>query len=397
MDFKFTKEEEKFRQEIRDFFKKEMPRDWNGAGFNVEDEFSNPEVLALRRTMARKMGEKGWLALSWPKAYGGQGRSHMEQLLFNEEASYQGVPGVDVFGVGMIGPTLIAYGTESQKKEHLGYIARGERFWCQGFSEPNAGSDLASLQTKGVIQGDHLIISGQKVWNTGAHFADWCFALVRTDLNVAKHKGITMVLLDMKWPGVEVRPLYNMVGAHSFNEIFFDNVKVPLSNVVGGLNNGWEVASALLDFERSGIWRIASCQRLVEEMVKYVNETEKSDGVVLAQDPLIRQKLAQLKVEIEVARLLAYRVGWMQSNHMPLVYEASMSKLVGAELQLKTAEIGLQVLGLYAQLKEGDKRAPLWGRVEHWYMSHLGRVIAAGSSEIQRNIIAWRGLGLPRG
>lgn len=395
MDFKFTKEEEKFRQEVRDFIKKELPRDWNGVGFNVEDEFSSPEILGLRRSMARKLGEKGWLALSWPKQYGGLGRSHMEQLIFNEEVSYNGVPGVDIFGVGMIGPTLIAHGSEEQKKEHLGYIARGERFWCQGFSEPNAGSDLASLQTRGVVQGDHIIINGQKVWTTGAHFADWCFALVRTDQNAPKHKGITMVLTDMKWPGIEVRPLLNMVGAHSFNEVFFDNLKVPLSNVVGGLNKGWEVANALLEFERSGIWRVASSLRLVEEMVKYANETQVNDGV-LAQDPLVRQKLAQLMVEVEVAKMLAYRVGWMQSNHQTPAYEASMSKLFGSELQLKTAEVGLQVLRLYAQLKEGDKRAPLWGRVEHWYMSHLGRVIAAGSSEIQRNIIAWRGLGLPR-
>ncbi len=395
MDFKFTKEEEKFRHEVRDFIRKELPRDWNGVGFNVEDEFSSPDILGLRRSMARKLGEKGWLALSWPKQYGGQGRSHMEQLIFNEEVSYNGVPGVDIFGVGMIGPTLMAHGSEEQKKEHLGYIARGERFWCQGFSEPNAGSDLASLQTRGVVEGDQIIINGQKVWTTGAHFADWCFALVRTDQNAPKHKGITMVLADMKWPGIQVRPLYNMVGKHSFNEIFFDNLKVPLSNVVGGMNKGWEVANALLEFERSGIWRVASSLRLVEEMVKYANETKVNDGV-LAQDPLIRQKLAQLMVEVEVAKMLAYRVGWMQSNHQTPAYEASMSKLFGSELQLKTAEIGLQILGLYAQLKEGDKRAPLWGRVEQWYMSHLGRVIAAGSSEIQRNIIAWRGLGLPR-
>ncbi len=395
MDFKFTKEEEKFRQEVREFFKKELPKDWNGIGFNVEDEFHNPEVLSVRRMMARKMGEKGWLALSWPKAYGGLGRSHMEQLIFNEEISYHGVPGVDIFGIGMIGPTLIAHGTEAQKKEHLGYIARGERFWCQCFSEPNAGSDLASLQTKGVVEGDHIVINGQKVWTTGAHFADWCFALVRTDPDAPKHKGITMVLADMKWPGIEVRPLYNMVGAHSFNEVFFDNLKVPLANVVGGLNKGWEVANALLEFERSGIWRIAASQRLIEEMVKYANETA-ANGGVLAQDPLIRQKLAQLMVDVGVARMLAYKVGWLQSNHQAPVYEASMSKLFGSELQLKTAEVGMQVLKLYSQLTEGDKRAPLWGRVEHWYMSHLGRVIAAGSSEIQRNIIAWRGLGLPR-
>ncbi|MDP6559797.1 MAG: acyl-CoA dehydrogenase family protein [Candidatus Binatia bacterium] len=388
MDFRFSEEEERFRREIQDFIKQELPPDW--VGYGILGEVDTEEEWEFSRSMTRKLGAKGWLAIGWPKEYGGLGASHIMQVILSEEINYHEAPGWDFFGIGMLGPTLMVHGTEKQKRRYLGEIARGETLWCQGFSEPGAGSDLAALQTKAVSEGDNFIVNGQKLWNSNAHRADWCFFLARTDPNAPKHKGISFILVDMKTPGITVRPLVNIAGGHSFNEIYFDDVKVPKENLVGELNRGWYVAQTLLGVERSGVHRIAMARRNVDRLLDYARETG------AGQDPLVRQKLTQLYTEGETARLLAYRVAWMQSREMTVPYEASVSRLFGAEFCQRVSRIGMEILGLYGILEKDAKWTRLAGKIGNDYLATVGATLAAGTSEIQRNIIAQRGLGLPR-
>lgn len=397
MDFQFSQEEEAFRQEIRQFLKEELPPDWLGP-LSYEDEHESDEMWAFSRHMARKLADKGWLTLGWPKEYGGLAEPTMKQVILAEEMSYHRVPGIDSTAIRMLAPTLILYGTEEQKKKYLGSISKGEIVWSQGFSEPEAGSDLASLQTRAREDGDYFIVNGQKVWTSGGHRADWCFFLARTDTEAPKHKGISFFLVDLKTPGITVRPLLNIVGGASFCEVFFDNVKVPKENLVGGKNQGWYLAMSLVSFERSLIWieRAAGSKRLLEELVAYAKETPRG-GETLASNSLVRQRLAEMAIEIEIARLLAYRVAWLESKGAVPEYEAAMCKLCGSEMMQHLGNVGMQLLGLYGQLERGSKWAALKGTVEYWYLSTLGRTIAGGTSEIQRNIIALRGLGLPRG
>jgi len=390
MDFSFTEEEERFRAEVRGFLEKEVTeellRDLEERG---EVDFS--------REFTKKLAKKGWLAMSWPKEYGGGGASMMEQLIFSEELGYHHAPsGAHRQGINLIGPCLIVHGTEEQKEKHLKAITRGEVVWCQGFSEPNAGSDLASLQCRAVADGDDYVIDGQKVWTTNAHRADWCHLLTRTDPDAPRHRGISYFLVDMKSPGISVRPLINMLASHDFNEVFLDNVRVPKENMIGEKNQGWYVSQTTLNFERSGIAVPASARRTLEQLVEYAKET-KRNGKPLAEDPIIRHKLSEMAVEIEVGRMIAYRVAWMQSKGLIPSYEASMSKLYGTELVKSLGDIGMQIMGLYSQLETGSKWVPLRGRIERAYLFSLGATIAMGTSEIMKNIIAVRGLELPRG
>ncbi|MCH8345520.1 MAG: acyl-CoA dehydrogenase family protein, partial [Chloroflexi bacterium] len=301
-------------------------------------------------------------------------------------------------GVGpdRVGPTIILYGTDEQKRQLLPAIASGDAVWCQGFSEPAAGSDLASLQTSAVADGDSFVINGQKIWTSLAHHADWCILLARTDPEAPKHKGISYFLLDMRTPGVEVRPLTDMLGRDTFNEVFFDNVRIPRDYLVGELNRGWYVAAATLDFERSGINRVVMGIRMYEELVAYAAES-RSDGGRLLDDTRVRQKLAELAIEFQAGRMLAYRVASMQARGQIPNAEASMSKLYGSELQQRLAGAGMEMLGLGGQIEPGSRWAPLKGRIEQFYLFAAGLTIAAGTSEIMRGIIAGRGLGLPRG
>ncbi|MDD5095472.1 MAG: acyl-CoA dehydrogenase family protein [Dehalococcoidia bacterium] len=393
MDFTFTKEEQAFLQEIRDFLKKELPPNWEGPTY-IEDEMEDEEFFKMGRKLAPKMGAKGWLTMAWPKEYGGQARSYYEQAIFKEEMAYQAAPGIDFPGIAMAGPTILAFGNAEQKARFLPPISRGEVIWCQGFSEPEAGSDLAAVKTTAVLKGDHFVVNGQKVWNSGGHLAQWMFMLARSDPQAPKHKGISFLLVDMKTPGLEVRPLKNIAGGDAFNEVFLDDVKVPVENLVGKLNEGWKVATSLLTLERSGIERLAYTRRLLDELNKFAREELKGDTSPRAT--LIRHKLAQAAIECEVGRLLAYRVAWMQQNKQVPQMEGSMSKVFGSELMQRVSGIGMQMLGHYGELLKGSKWVKLGGRVSHVYQSSLGRTIGAGTSEIQRTIIA-RGLGLPRG
>lgn len=391
MEFNFSPEEEAFRQELRGFLERELPEGW--AGPTDEDGDDDWEFTL---EMRKKLADKGWLTMAWPEEYGGVGASHMMQVIFAEEMAYHRAPGRDVFGTRMMAPTLMIHGTEDQKREHLPPVARGEVQWCQGYSEPESGSDLASLQTRAVEDGDDFVINGTKVWTSGAHRADHIMLLTRTDPDAPKHRGISFLLADMNTPGLEVRPIINMANQHSFNMVTFDNVRVPQKNLVGEKNRGWYVGATLLDFERSGVDYSAGSQRTLEELVQFAKENT-SNGRPLAEDPLVRRRLADLAIEVEVSRLISYNTAWMQSQELVPNKEASMGKVFGTELQQHVAAAGMSLLGLYGQLEPGSKYAPLKGRIERSYLMSISATIAAGTSEIQRNIIATRGLGLPRG
>ncbi len=392
MEFRFTEDEVAFRKELREFLKTEIPPEWNEP---------QPDIYAegaLEAQIRRKLGEKGWRTMAWPKEYGGQGASFMKQLIYKEEIVYNDAKRMDDQGVDFIGPSIILHGTEEQKKYHLTRIASGEEWWCQGYSEPEAGSDLASLQTRAVEDGDDYVINGQKIWTSYAHLANWMHILTRTDTDASKpkHRGITYFLLDMKTPGITIRPLITMAGHHHFNEVFFDNVRVPKSNMLGELNRGWYVAMSTLDFERSGVEFPAEARRVLEQIVEYAREA-KHNGRALIEDQVVSAKLAERAVEIEVSRLLSYRIAWMQGQDLVPNAEASIGKLFGSEISQRLADTVMQVLGLSSQLVEGSKWAAIRGKIEAYYLNTIATTIYSGTSEIQRNIIATRGLGLPRG
>ncbi len=393
MDFSFSEAEESFRQEVREFLVKELPPGWGKRiMLPMTDTHESKETWAMRQQLAPKVAEKGWLTMGWPKEYGGAGASRVMELIFEEEICYHGAPARDSFGIGMLAPALIRFGTEEQKLKHLTPIGRGEIFWCEGFSEPEAGSDVAAIQTRAVEKDDSFIVNGQKIWTTGAHNADWCFFLVRTDPDAPKHRGISFLLVDMKTPGITVRPIISIDDMHDFNEIYFDDVEVPKENLIGGKNQGWAVTMALLDYERSWIEPVAVTRRLLEVLVEYLRESNPDS----LKQPLTRQRLAEIAIEADVARLLSYRVAWLEDNGIDATYQASISKIFSTELIQRASSTGMQLLGLYSQLKEGSPRVPMLGRIPLRYFSTIGWTLAAGTTEIQKNVIALRGLGLPR-
>ena len=393
MDFRLSPEEEAFRQEVRDWLEVNLPKEQRADRFTRED---SSETFNIYRSFARKMAEKRWVAPQWPVEYGGLGLSVMQQLIFNEEMSYQQAPvGYSIIGVGWVGPTLIVYGTDQQKQQHLGGITAAETMWCQGFSEPGAGSDLASLQTKAVRDGDDYVINGQKIWTSGAHLADWCILLARTDPDAPKHKGISYFLVDMKTPGISVRPLIDMMNNHGFNEMFFEDVRIPASNLLGDENRGWYMAATTLDFERSSIGGAVGGRRMLEDLVTYAQETRRN-GKTLAEETTVRNRIADAALDVELGRLLSYRVASMQQRGMVPNYESSIAKLFNTDMQLRLARAAMEIMGLYGQLEPTSKYAPLRAKFERQYLWQTGMSVGGGTPEIQKNIIAMRGLGMPR-
>ena len=390
MDYRFTPKEEKFRQEIHEFLRAELPDDKQEG-----EEAEGDEGWDFRRQFHKKLAAKGWLVPHWPKQYGGSDMGIMEQVVMREEMGYSRAPLLDIFGVNMIGPVLMMYGTEEQKAQHLPGIASGDVMWCQGYSEPESGSDLASLKTRAVRDGDDYVINGQKIWTSNAHRADWIFLLARTDPDAPKHKGISFLLSPMKTPGISTRPLINLAGQHGFNEVFFEDVRTPVKNLVGEENRGWYVGAALLDFERSGIGSSASARRNLDDLLSYVKQSARNGGSV--QDRNVRHKLAELVIESDVGRYLSYRVASMQARGEVPNYEASVAKGYLSELSQRVAGAGVNIMGLAGQVRpESPKWAKLQGRLTLQYMVTLGQTIAGGTTEIQKGIIAGRGLGLPR-
>jgi alkylation response protein AidB-like acyl-CoA dehydrogenase len=397
MEFGFTEKEKKLRQDLREFIAKELPPGWVGEG-GVNEEYGTDSGWEAAKIMAKKLAAKKWLTIAWPEEYGGLGASHMEHVIYREEMAYHMVPGVDmgVGGVNWIGPALMMFGSEEQKKRHLPKIAAGETFWCTAYSEPEVGSDMASMKCRAVRKGNEYIVSGQKVWISAGHRADWCWLAVRTDPDVPKHKGLTVLLVDMKTPGITVKPLLNMAHSYANSEVFFDDARVPVENRVGEENLGWRYIITALDFERTaGIDLTARARRMADELVKYCQQT-KRNGKPLSEDPLIRNRLADLLVECEVGRLMCYRIAWMVDRNQVPNYEASTAKILGSELGQKISNFGVNIMGAYGQL-ERDPRSPLKGMIHEAYLYTPGDTIAGGTSEINRNVIAIRGLGLPRG
>jgi alkylation response protein AidB-like acyl-CoA dehydrogenase len=395
MDLRFTEDEEAFGQEVRQWLKQEVPERWIKLDPGIWEE--TEESWELAREFQRKLGQKGWLAPAYPKEYGGLELSHMKRLILAEELAYSRAPvSIEVeVTVNWVGPSLMLFGTENQKKDCVTGIAKGDIIFCLGYSEPNAGSDLASLQTRAVEVGDEYVINGQKTWCSYGHLADYCWLAARTDPDAPKHKGISIFIVDMKTPGINIRPLINILNRHSFNEVFFDDVRIPKENLVGQKNSGWYQLMMALDFERSSIGYAAANQRVIEGLVKYAKETTRN-GEPLANNPLIRNELAQLTVENEVARMMAYRIAWMFSKGLHPSHEASMSMVFVSEVMRRAADVGMRILGHYGELDRDSKWSVMNAEIMRMCLSSLSIGVGGGSNEIQRNIIAIRGLGLPR-
>lgn len=390
MRFDFTPEESDFRRKLSAFLDDALPADWHGPADESRDDH-----WALNQQIKKGLADRGWFVMSWPTEYGGADSSPMMNTIFAEEMAYRRAPGHDRFGTRMLGPTLMRFGSDSQRTEHLGAIARGEVQWCQGYSEPNSGSDLASLQTRAVLDGDNFIVNGAKIWTSLAHRADMMFMLVRTDPDAAPHKGISLLLVDMKTPGIQVLPIINMAGVHSFNQVVFDDVRVPQANLVGDLNDGWRVGMTVLNFERSGIDYAVWARAALEELVDYVKNDDSLVSTVKT-DPEVRGKLASLNTEIEAARLLCYDVAWRQGQGEVPSAEASISKVAGTEIYAKVLDYGTELLGMYGVLEPGSEQAELQGNFLKMRLFATSGPILAGTNEIQKNIIAQRGLNLPR-
>jgi alkylation response protein AidB-like acyl-CoA dehydrogenase len=405
MDWNDSQEQAAFRAEVKDFFASAVPDRYQQDRYGFSSPFAwgedrksdDDDAVAAAQEWATALGEKGWIAPQWPEEYGGAGLSPMEQFIFNMEMTEAGAPNVGGSGVSMLGPMLMVHGTDEQKAEHIPKILSGEVAWAQGYSEPGSGSDLASLQTRAIRDGDDYVINGQKIWTSGAHNADWFFVLVRTDPDAPKHRGISFVLMDGKTPGLSVRPLVNMGWSHVFNETFFEDVRVPVSNRVGEENRGWYVGMTLLDYERSNITGAVSARRSIDRLVTHVNG-EGKDKSRLGELGTIRHEIADRFIETEVMYNFSFRIISMQDKGLIPNYEASTSKLFNSELVQRLANTGVKAYGLHSNIwDEDDERAPLKASFIQSYVGSVSATIAAGTSEIQRNIIATRGLGLPRG
>ncbi len=378
MDLNLTAEESAFREELRAWLAANAPKDWNEWR-----EKPLEESFPYLRAWQRKLHEGRWAAVSWPKEYGGRSATLMQQALFWEEmARVDAPPMANALGLGLIGPTIIACGTEAQKKRYIPKILSAEEIWCQGFSEPNAGSDLAGLQTEARLDGDHYIVNGQKVWTSYGTLGDWCELVVRTDASVAKHRGLTVLLVDMKSPG---------------SELFFRDVRVPVENILGKVNDGWSVAMSTLMYERGsyGARLHLIFKRFITRLIE-LSHTIQRNGRPAAEDPLIRQKLAQCSAEIEIMRFNQMRAfSRITATGVPGP-EGSIQKIFWSELNQRLQQIAQELLGSYGQLLSGDLHAVDNGIWSYAYLRTRGNTIEAGTSEVQRNIIGHFVLGLPR-
>jgi alkylation response protein AidB-like acyl-CoA dehydrogenase len=390
MDLNHTEPELRFRDEFRAWLESNVPPPWSGEGAGSENQ---TEYIAYLRKWQRALFEGGWAGIAWPKQYGGRGATLMQQAIFQEELALADAPHlIGTIGLSLVGPTIISMGTEEQKQRYLPPILSGDEIWCQGFSEPNAGSDLAAVATKAVRDGDHFVVSGQKIWTSFAQMADFCLLLVRTDFEAAKHKGITCLLVDMHTPGISVRPLRQMSGDSGFNEVFFSSVRVPLTQVLGQINQGWTTAMAALMNERANLGTGIQVlfKRNLESLIAR-SHTVSRDGKPASADPIVRQKLAQAYLELEILRLNTNRALTSLSKTGIPGPEGSIQKVFWSEMNQRTQQIAQEILGPYGQLSDFDN-----GRWQYAYLRARGNTIEAGTSEIQRNIIAERVLGLPK-
>ena len=378
MDLNLTPDEQKFRDELRGWLKE-----------NVVAAKTVDELKRWQRTLF----EGGWAGISWPKAFGGRGATLMEQAIFQEELALADAPHlIGTIGLSLVGPTIIAMGTDEQKARYLSKILSGEEIWCQGFSEPNAGSDLAAVSTRAIRDGDDFIVNGQKIWTSFAHIGDWCLLLVRTDVEARKHKGITCLLVDMHAAGVSVRPLRMMSGDAAFNEVFFSNVRVPVTQVLGKINEGWTTGITALMNERANLGTGVQVlfRRNLNALIARAQTIDRN-GRPASEDAIVRQKLAQAWLELEILRLNTNRALTSLGKSGVPGPEGSTLKLYWSEMNQRTQQIAQEVLGPHGQLSDFD--GGIW---QFSYLRARGNTIEAGTSEIQRNIIAERVLGLPK-
>lgn len=391
MEFEFPAEVTKFREELREFIEQELPEWWVDL-FDDDD-----RIFPFTREFCMKMAKRGWLTNSWPSEFGGSDRDVWSQMVVREEMWGAGEPrGPQYMSLNYIGPMLMDYGTPEQQERFLKPMAAGEVLWCQGFSEPGAGSDLAALSTRATDSDDGFVVNGQKIWTSYATAADWCILLCRTDPAERKHEGISILLVDMKTPGITVRPIDSMGGMKEFNEVFFDNVTVPYDCLVGPRGEGWRVAMSALAHERVGAAVFSRTKLLFDQLVEYVKTNTDNKGVPLAKRESVRSGLVRLYARYRAARLLSYRVvSAMDAGDDNSVYPA-VSKVFSADLNVLMGNIGLDILGARGQLKMTDEATQLDGLLNHHWVHSIPHVIAMGSNEIQRNIISQRGLGLPR-
>ena len=407
MDWNDSPEQAKFREEVRSFIQDYLPeryRDPNRGtglfegGWQSDRKSNDDSAQTAAREWAESLAGRGWIAPHWPKKFGGAGLTVTEQFIFNHEMAKAGAPAVGGMGVSMLGPTLIVHGSEEQQAEHLPKILSGEVAWAEGYSEPGAGSDLASLQTRAVRDGDEYILNGQKIWTSGAHHADWLFALVRTDPDAPKHRGISFLLMDRNTPGITVRPLIDMGWGHVFNETFFEDVRVPAKNRVGEENRGWYVGMTLLDYERSGIGTSVMARRQLMDLIGYAHTDVGRQRSSFASNTSLRGEVVDRLIEIEIEESMSLRIVSIQAAGQIPNYESSMVKMFGSESLQRLQRVGTRAFGLYANIwDEESDYAPLRAMFTHGYVWSVPMTIAGGTSEIQRNIIATRGLGLPRG
>ncbi|HYB91478.1 MAG TPA: acyl-CoA dehydrogenase family protein [Candidatus Binataceae bacterium] len=393
MDLNFTPEEEQFRLMVRRFLEENVPK----SGITGTREGREDKVwLERAKAWQRKLNDAGYVALAWPREYGGQAMDPVRQTIVNDEMTRAKAPYmIGGSGLGMLGPTLITWGTEEQRKRYLPKILTAEEIWCQGYSEPGAGSDLASLRTRAEMVGDEFIVNGQKVWTSGAQHADMMFCLVRTDPDAPKHRGISYILIDMHSTGITVRPLVQMTGDRGFNEVFFDNVHVPRKNLVGKLNEGWLVANATLFHERNMLGAASGSEQRFNRLLALA-KTIKRGGRPLTEDPVQRQRLADLEIRVEAMRYHSLRQLTDQIRQKSPGIEAMINKLVGTELNHDLATAAMEVMGGYSMLSRDDERVMDNGYWPYEWMFSLGLVIGGGTSHIQKNIIAERGLKMPK-
>jgi alkylation response protein AidB-like acyl-CoA dehydrogenase len=394
MDFSLSTDEARFRDGLRAWLRENLSASTSGRGQITGD----TETLEDRRRWQRTVYEAGYAGVSWPVEFAGRGGTLMQQMIVNEEMASAKAPDlINVIGLFMAGPTIIAHGTQEQKQRYLKPLLRGDEIWCQGFSEPNSGSDLASLRTRAVLDGDDFVINGQKVWTTLAHVARWCILLTRTESVEVAHSGLTYIIVDMQSPGIEVKPLRQMTGDAEFNEIYFTDVRVPRVNVLGAIGEGWRVAMTTLMHERASLGvGLQVRSRIAVDDLRTLARATQANGHSRADDAVVRQKIAQLVIEVEAMKFNSYRgLTQMLKGEEPGP-EGSINKLMWSEVNQRIQETALEVIGPYGALAEGEERAPQRGRWSYAFLRARANSIEGGTSEVLRNILAERVLGLPR-
>jgi alkylation response protein AidB-like acyl-CoA dehydrogenase len=395
MDLSFTEREEQYRGRVREFLKHNLPEGWGTPGFELP---KGEALVAMLREWQLRMLKHGFVAMAWPKEYGGQGASAVEMAIFNEECARVRAPGaLNALAISQVGPTIIQHGTEAQKRRYLPAIVNAEEIWCQGFSEPNAGSDIASLRTRAELSGDHFIVNGQKIWTSYAQYAHWCYLLVRTDPNAPRHRGISYLLVDMKSPGITVKPLRQMHGGQDFNEVFFDNVQVPRENLLGALNDGWRVSMTTLANERgtSALSQYVRYEQIFNDLVQLARRSRRN-GRPAMEDPVVRQELTRHYVDLQGFKYNCFRVFSAIINGGTPGAEGSILKLLWSELNQRMQETAMALQGTSSQLMPQSACAIENGRWQISFLRSRANTIEAGTSEIQRNIVSERVLGLPR-